>query len=211
MIILFDFDGTLAQTLVLTQKLYNEVAVERGYRVIEDSEIQELRNKTALEVFKLLNVPVVAFPTLAYKVQSQMQKQIAQVEAVSGIPEVLVELQKQGFSIGVLTSNSSSNVDGFLAAQNIQVVEFVISEKSIFGKAKILKKILTSKKITPDELVYVGDETRDIEATKKAGVRSIAVSWGFNSRKALESANPDFLLDSPEELLAVCQSLRTSH
>ena len=48
--------------------------------------------------------------------------------------------------------------------------------------------------------IYVGDETRDVEAARKAGVQIIAVGWGLNSRASLLLQNPDFIVDSPEEL-----------
>ena len=62
---------------------------------------------------------------------------------------------------------------------------------------------LTFQNLHVSELVYVCDETRDVQAARKAGLRSIAVTWGFNSRKALEKAGPDFIIDQPDELLGI--------
>ena len=58
------------------------------------------------------------------------------------------------------------------------------------------------------EIVYVADETRDIEAAKKAKVRIISVTWGFNSREILKKQNPDFLVDRPEEILRIIDDER---
>jgi len=53
-----------------------------------------------------------------------------------------------------------------------------------------------------DKLVvyFVGDEVRDIEAGKKAGINTIAVSWGYNTKAALDKEHPDYLIDFPLEL-----------
>ena len=54
-------------------------------------------------------------------------------------------------------------------------------------------------------MLYIGDETRDIRASQKAGINVAAATWGFNSLDALRSQNPTYLLDHPSDLLKVCQ------
>ena len=63
--------------------------------------------------------------------------------------------------------------------------------------------MLREKKFDKKDVLYVGDETRDITAAKKAKIKVVAVTWGFSSRKGLEKYKPDFLIDKPEELLEV--------
>jgi phosphoglycolate phosphatase-like HAD superfamily hydrolase len=67
---------------------------------------------------------------------------------------------------------------------------------------------LRKESLNPEEVVYVGDETRDIEAAKKSQIKVIAVTWGFNSKQVLAAQNPDFLIDRPEELIKVIESLQ---
>jgi len=62
--------------------------------------------------------------------------------------------------------------------------------------------------LNPEEVIYVGDETRDIEASQKINIKVIVVSWGFNSRTVLAEHNPDFLIHQPQELIEVMKSLR---
>jgi phosphoglycolate phosphatase len=82
-------------------------------------------------------------------------------------------------------------------------MEFIYSGSSIFGKHEVIKEILQMHQYRPEEAGYIGDETRDIEAAKKAGVSAIAVSWGFNSRSILEQYCPDVVLDAPQDLLKI--------
>ncbi|PSB03825.1 HAD family hydrolase, partial [Merismopedia glauca] len=59
----------------------------------------------------------------------------------------------------------------------------------------------------PAKVIYVGDETRDIEAARKSKIKAIAVCWGFNFREILAKYKPDFLIDRPSQLLEVVQHL----
>ena len=84
--------------------------------------------------------------------------------------------------------------------------DFIYSGVTIFGKTTIINNVLRQKHFQPESVIYVGDETRDIESAKKANIKVIAVSWGFNSPEALSKQNPDFLIHHPHELLAVMKS-----
>ncbi|HEU4679284.1 MAG TPA: HAD hydrolase-like protein, partial [Terrimicrobiaceae bacterium] len=57
--------------------------------------------------------------------------------------------------------------------------------------------------VSAAEILFVGDETRDIEACQKVGVRIVAVTWGYNSRRSLVAMKPDFIFDDPKELVAL--------
>ncbi|PMB02817.1 carotenoid oxygenase, partial [Fischerella thermalis CCMEE 5196] len=81
--------------------------------------------------------------------------------------------------------------------------EFIYSGITIFGKTTIINNLLKQKQLKPEEVIYVGDETRDIEASKKANIKVVAVSWGFNSPEVLAKQNPNYLIHHPSELLDV--------
>jgi phosphoglycolate phosphatase-like HAD superfamily hydrolase len=68
----------------------------------------------------------------------------------------------------------------------------------------VFKKILRRYGIRKEEVLYVGDEIRDITATKNIGVDIASVDWGYNSREGLEEHKPEYLISEPEELLTIC-------
>ena len=120
---------------------------------------------------------------------------------VAGMDEVLPELRKQSDHFGILTSNSVENVELFLKHHGLQdVFSFVSSTSKLTGKAKHLRSICRTFSIEADDIIYIGDEIRDVKAAKKAGVPVAAVGWGFNSPEALVGANPNFLFHEPTEL-----------
>jgi phosphoglycolate phosphatase len=61
--------------------------------------------------------------------------------------------------------------------------------------------------VTPTECVYVGDMVEDIQACKKAGMPVIAVTWGLHSRSRLEAEKPDFIAETPSELIDFIKGL----
>ena len=58
-------------------------------------------------------------------------------------------------------------------------------------------------KANKDQTYYVGDTTGDIREAKTAGVRTVAVAWGWHSRERLAAVRPDHLVDKPQDLLNI--------
>ena len=88
----------------------------------------------------------------------------------------------------------------FLHANNLDQFDFFYTAKKVFGKDKTISKIIKDMKLEKSGVYFVGDEVRDIEAGKKAGINTIAVSWGYNTKAALDKEHPDYLIDFPLEL-----------
>jgi len=78
--------------------------------------------------------------------------------------------------------------------------DFIHSGRSLFGKDRVIRKLINHEQLQADRVVYIGDETRDIEASRAAGIAVIAVSWGLNRRDLLASLSPDQIADKPDEL-----------
>ena len=73
----------------------------------------------------------------------------------------------------------------------------------LFGKGKALKRILRAERLTRADVLYIGDELRDVEAAKKAGVKVAAVAWGFHTAELLRSGSPDYVVRDVSELMGV--------
>jgi len=131
--------------------------------------------------------------------------EIASVEPIEGLKEILFQLKSLGHKIGILTSNSSKNVMSFLEHNDLDLFDFIQTTSKIWSKNYGLKTLMKDNNFEISDVIYIGDETRDIEAAKKAGVRCAAVTWGYNSRMALEARNPDYLIHSPAELFQLIQ------
>ncbi|MBJ7295991.1 MAG: HAD-IA family hydrolase [Dolichospermum sp.] len=206
-VIIFDFDGTIADTVDALVTIANRLALEFGYVPINSQELVLLRNLTAREIIKYSGVSLFKIPFMVIKVKGELKHKIPELTPIEGINAALIELHNQGYHLGIITSNSQENVNQFLKFHNLDYLfDFIYSGVTIFGKTTIINNVLRQKQFKPEVVIYVGDETRDVESAKKANIKVVAVSWGFNSSEALGKQNPDFLIHHPCELLAVIKN-----
>ena len=125
-------------------------------------------------------------------------------ESIKPFPQLESVLPKlsEKYVLGIVTSNDPVNVKKFLLAHNLDYFAFVYSDGSLFGKGKIIKNLLHKYSYAPENVIYVGDEVRDIDAARTAGINVVSVTWGLNSKKVLLENNPDFLIDNSTALLS---------
>ena len=202
--ILFDFDGTLAETMMLIFKVFNRLANTYGYRSLEESEIESVRHFTIQEFIEHIGVAHWKVPIIAIHARRLMHREIHQVHPPEGLAEVLTRLHESGrYRMDILTSNRAKNVHRFLAAHAIDWFDEVHSTRAVLSKRRRVAKYIREKGLEPGDLYYVGDTSVDVESAKLAGAKAVAVSWGLNTREALERAKPDYLIDRPAELLDI--------
>lgn len=200
--LIFDFDGTLADTLEETRCIYNSMAADYGLRAVESHELAGLRNFSLSELLTHLGISTFRVPSLLARGTAKLRERISQIPMIPGLQEILPILRRQTEIFGVLTSNATENVDLFLELHGLrQHFTFLSSTSKLTGKSAYLKDIRKQYALKSAEMLYIGDEIRDIKASHKAGVPCAAVTWGFNSRASLAAALPTHILDRPEQLL----------
>lgn len=196
-LIVFDFDGTLCDSLHTAISEFNALSTQWRLKPITD--VNELRNSSSGHALRKHGVSWWKLPILKHKLVKAIIPHIVKMKPPIGILETLNELKKSGFKLGILTSNSYENTQQFLEHHNINVFEFIYFGSTIFGKARLLKKIKLKTKSSV--IFYVGDESRDMEAAKKVNIPSIAVTWGYHSEKLLSEHQPTYTAKSPSDLL----------
>ena len=206
--IIFDFDGTLANSVALMFDLYNEHADEFGYNPVTWDEIPELRRMSYGKAMKAKKVKARRLPKILLTLSKEMHSRMDDVLPYKGVVDVLHELQNLGYSIGVLTSNQAPLVNAFFKKHGFPAFDFVVSEKTIFGKDKALRRIIKRFGLEASQIIYIGDEPRDVTASRKAGVRVIGVSWGVAGLEGFEKVTPDILVHTPAELAREIKNAR---
>ena len=202
--LVFDFDGTIADTLGETRRIFNKIAPDYGIREVDEEELNQLRHLSLKELLDHLDIPKRRVPALIARGTGMMRGNITQLQLIAGMSEVLIELRRHVRSFGILTSNATSNVDLFLRAHGLrEQFDFISSTSKLTGKSKHLRAIRKTFSLRAEELLYIGDELRDVKASQKAGIPIAAVTWGFNSRESLAASEPDYLFDKPEDFLSL--------
>jgi phosphoglycolate phosphatase len=205
MYLIFDFDGTLVNSFCNVIDKFNLLADEFNFRKIHSHEIEEMRNLSSRELIKFLRIPLYKLPTVIKKARKFIHADIQMLNSFENLPHVLHKLRQAGIHLGILTSNSKENVVNWLQHHKLfDLFAFIHVESNFFGKKRVLKKIMKTYQLAAAETFYVGDETRDIDAAKQSGMRSVAVTWGFNSEQVLLNYEPDFIARQPEDLLEIC-------
>jgi phosphoglycolate phosphatase len=202
-LVIFDFDGTLADSLSWLLGISDRMADEFGFDRIDKNQVAMLRRLDAATLLRMHHVPLWKVPFIAARFRRLMSQQIAQIAPFPGVPEMLERLACAGCDLGVVTSNSCGNVRRVLGRKTSALLSTCQGGVSLAGKRAKLKRILHRSGIDPAQAIFIGDEIRDIEAARHAGVASGAVAWGFTEVNALKGHAPDWLFTSLDEMLSV--------
>jgi phosphoglycolate phosphatase-like HAD superfamily hydrolase len=89
--------------------------------------------------------------------------------------------------------------------------EFIRGSSRLLGKSREIRSLLKKHRLHPNEVMLVGDETRDIEAARQAGIPVTAVCWGYAHKSALADLQPDLLVSNPTDLLPAFQQWASHH
>jgi len=199
--VILDFDGTIADTLELAIGIYNRIAPEYNYSPVGETERELFRTKKPQELLKTYGISKLKLLTMLLRIRKELSRHVPEIKPVEGMEAALREISDAGYRLGILTSNSVENVRKFLDINSLSALfDFIHSGRSLFGKDRVIRKLINHEQLQADRVVYIGDETRDIEASRAAGIAVIAVSWGLNRRDLLASLSPDQIADKPDEL-----------
>lgn len=201
--ILFDFDGTLADTQGLALEILNTLAPEFGMRPITPDEVPALKQLSAWELLvKRSGIPVWnlwKLRRLERRIREEFLVRAGSVKLFPGIAGLLRKLDAAGLELGIVSSNSPAVVAGALEHAGVRV-HFMHTGSRFFGKYYAIKAALREYSIGRAGTLYVGDELRDAEACKKMEIEMLGVGWGFNSPEALRASGVP-VASTPEELL----------
>ena len=194
--LIFDFDGTIVESGPL---IYSNLA---EYTQNCHLSWNELRDLPSNEVISALGISKLDLPKLILRIRSDFKNRLKEQPIVTGMKAAIAELKERGFSLHIVSSNSEGNISDFLSNHDLRNdFASITSFFTIFGKAHGIGKLLTQIEATALDAIYIGDETRDIQAADKVGIQSLSVTWGYNSEKALSSYKPNHLVKTPKEMV----------
>lgn len=198
-VILFDFDGTLVDVLQVFVEICNALTPAYSYPPIRQEEIPILKNQSAREILQTrLRIPFWKLWGFSRRAHVEYQLRTGNISLFPEIKHVIQTLQSQGYKTGIVSSNSLEAIETLLQRNDLSF-DFIESS-GIFRKQRTLKKTIIQRNFNPKDVIYIGDEVRDIEACQACGIDILAVTWGLNSKEALEKAGGD-TVDTPFELL----------
>ncbi|XXF76173.1 HAD hydrolase-like protein [Myxococcaceae bacterium GXIMD 01537] len=200
--VVFDFDGTIANSGPALIALYNRIAERRRFKPIREEDLTRLLDLPFTERCRELDIPWHKLPLLVVEVVRRYKEIAPSVKPFEGMIALLQALHTRGVRVGIISTNSRENIERFLREHGAEaLVHSVTCSNDVFGKDKLIHRYLKTFGVSPEEVLYVGDEQRDVVASKKARLRIISVSWGYDSLARISAAGPDFIVDAPTGIL----------
>lgn len=207
-VLIFDFDGTIADTLDTIVRITNRIAPEYGYSPTTPEKLRYYQSLSTKEMLKQSEIPLFRLPFLLRQVRREMSVELDSVSVAADLVPTLQALRENGHQLMIMSSNSKQNISRFLQRQGItKLFSSIEGGVGLLSKARVLRRIIRREEFDFSQVIYVGDETRDIDASKQVGVLVAAVTWGFSAREALAAQSPAFLVDHPRQLLGAAQTL----
>lgn len=196
-LILFDFDGTLVDSVDAMLESLNEVVLTRGLEATFSR--KDFQSSTAPALLREAGLWFWQVPGLVADFREHFHKKMPQVNMHVGLKSLLRELSVHA-DLGVVSSNEEDNVREVLAREGVEELFSWVVSSSYFSKSKHLRRLRREAVVDKFFCVYVGDESRDVAAARRAGFASCAVSWGLQGSQALLRVRPDMLAQSSKEL-----------
>ncbi|MDF1753683.1 MAG: HAD-IA family hydrolase [Verrucomicrobiales bacterium] len=201
-LLIFDFDGTLANTIDTGIGIYNEISSDYGLEPFTSEDIVELRKLNIRAVLSRIGISKITAIKIATRIRKEIHDRMDEVEIFPGAAEAVSALHEAGFRMGILSSNSTDNIRDFIKRFNLShCFEFIEAGVSLFGKSNRINQVLKKQKVAASNVLYIGDETRDMEAARKSEVCAVAVCWGANEKEAMVTEGPEYCIEDPGQLI----------
>jgi len=199
-LVIFDFDGTLADSFPWAASVVNQYAERYRFKRIDPIDHAELRNYDARKLMRHLGVRMWRVPGMARDVRRRMAQEIHKIPLFPGTNEMLQALADAGMLLAMVSSNSEANVRAVLGPENVARFVSFNCGASVFGKAPKLKSVMKKCRVAPETALLIGDEIRDAHAAQKAGMAFGAVAWGYTNPDAMRALNPQEFFDSMSDI-----------
>lgn len=200
---IFDFDGTIADSLEAFIAVFNKT-IRDNHDPLTAEEIARLRKMTAWQVARSLGIKWWKIPRLILQGIPDFHALVPGLKPFRGMKVVLRQLHARGDSLYIVTSNTQESVEVFLAKNKLtEYFSDIYTGAGIFNKSKYINKLITRNSLKRRQCVYIGDEVRDINAARLSLIKIASVTWGFNDTEVLRKHKPTYLINQPEQLLTI--------
>jgi phosphoglycolate phosphatase len=198
-LVIFDLDGTLADSLPWFLRNVNGVAERFRFRRVAEEDIEVLRSLGSREILRRLEVPLWKLPGIARHMRRLKAKHLADIELFPGVDTMLRALADGGVRIALVSSDNEANARRQLG-EAAALFSYFDCGASLFGKATKFRRILARSSVSAAQAISIGDEVRDIEAARAAGIACGAVTWGYAAPEALRALGPDLVFERMQDI-----------
>ncbi len=205
-LVIFDYDGVLADTLDdlihFGQEACNQLGVKH---VVTKDDLSNLEVMSFATYGRACEVPeplIDEFVKISLRLFAEKETPPA---IFNGLSEVIQHFSSK-HKIAIVTTNSSQNVHAFLTQHGLDSLIHAVYGVDTPGSKAHKISIARERFVENAEAVFmIGDALSDVRAAKEAGVTSIAVTWGHQSLETLQRGEPDYVVSSPHNLTEIIE------
>jgi phosphoglycolate phosphatase len=191
-VVLFDFDGTIIDSVEATYEVFKEYVEMHGKSFISYQEFRQRFTTDWISFLKKFDIDINDEDQNINHLIEQYLHAIQKAKIDPIIAKTIRSLKEQGYTIGIVSASLESVIKNKLHSEGI-FVDLIISgfELKITDKTQLLQITLNKLPVDPDNILYIGDMTDDIQAGKNVGIKVIALTTGVHSKKELEAAGAE--------------------
>lgn len=199
-LVVFDFDGVLADSADWMLRTLPLIIGEFGLNPKSAAELQALRGAPTRDVVRSFGALAWKIPFIARRLRQLSEASAGDIGVFPGVAELLHGLRQVGVASAVVSSNGEATIRAVLGEETLGLVDHLDCGVALFGKAARLRKLTRRLGVPTAEAAYVGDETRDIDAARRSGLDSVAVTWGYGTGEVLAAHSPTALVETMSDL-----------
>lgn len=206
--VLYDFDGTLADTTALIMRCYRHtMQAHLGWVPPDEEWLSGFGTPLETQIARFARSDEEVEGMLCTYRDFQHQHYAALLRPFAGAPETVAELERRGVGLAIVTSrHRESTLRGMDLCGIVDHFGVIVTPEDVARPKphpEPVRVALERLGVAPEEALFVGDSPHDMAAGRAAGTRTAAALWGPFSRTVLEREEPDWLLGAPEEVLRV--------
>jgi phosphoglycolate phosphatase len=199
-LVIFDLDGTLADSFPWFLANLDNVADAFRLRRVPPDEIEKLRRADVREILTYLGVPHWKLPFIARYMRRLKSTKLATISLFPGVDQMLRTLKDGGLTLTLVSSDSETNARYLLGRDNAALFSEYDCSAALFGKVGKFRRVIRRSGVETGRVLAIGDEARDLEAARATGIDFAAVSWGYTAPEKLVAMQPDLMFDTMAEI-----------
>jgi phosphoglycolate phosphatase len=199
-LVIFDLDGTLVDSVPWFRHHINDVADKFGFRRVADEDVVPLRRAGLSEIFERLQVPRHKLPIIVRHMRRLKTAHLDGIPLFPGVEAMLRAFADAGVRLALVSSDNEGNARRQLGPANVALFSVFDCGASLFGKAAKFRRVVRRAHVDAGRTIAIGDEIRDIEAARAAGIACGAVTWGYSAPETLHAHKPDIVFEHMEDI-----------
>lgn len=208
---IFDFDGTLFDSITDVMICFNEVLASHGFPTLTREEFIICLGGNIDEIVSLI-LGENATPENISLIKEEYGKLYSTSDKKHTLPfegclDVLRQLMDENVLLAINSNRTTSSIR-FFVEKFFSEIDFLSieghnppypSKPNPYGVEKILKIV----NVAPEDAVYIGDSIKDIQTAQNAGIDCVIVSWGYGEKSDYENPYPIKIIDEVSKILEI--------